>query len=143
MCLEIFTFLMWNVMTIVTHHRYLFLSLGKIYLHSTIGIYVTFGCHYLTETSIFVQTEILTNDFLFFSRTGCSFHLIFTGFIYLIHSFPKLKCILVYTRLGWQQKIILGSTLYFSLSCYIFISYIHHFTIDNFKVCFGFDHRNF
>ena len=29
---------MWHVMTIVTYHRYLFLSLGKIYLHSTIGI---------------------------------------------------------------------------------------------------------
>ena len=106
-------------------------------------VYVTFGRHYLTETSIFVQSEILTNDFLFFSRTGCSLHLIFTGFIYLIHSFPKLKCIPVYTRLGWQQKIILGSRLYFSLSYYIFLSYIHHFPIDNFKVCFGFDHRNF
>ena len=106
--------------------------------------YVTFGRYYLTETRIFVQIEIsLTNDFLFFSWTGCSFHLIFTGFIYLIHSFPKLKCIPVYTRFGWKQRIILGSILYFTLSYYIFISYIHHFPIDNFKVYFGFDHGNF
>ena len=86
----------------VTHHKDLLLSLGKKNLYSQLA-YVTFGRHYLTETSSYICSnwDLFEKWLSVFSWTACWFALLslpFTGFIYLIHSFSKLRYIPVYTR---------------------------------------------
>ena len=60
---------MWHVMAIVTHHRDLFLSLGKRCLHSTIGGMLHLATTILQKlVYLFVQIEISLKNYLFFLR---------------------------------------------------------------------------